>query len=200
MATGRIYFWGDLTYLHFPWKTFVAQLLQAGHFPHWNPYAYLGMPLHGNFQTAVLYPGSLPFYLLTFEQALCLFLPLHFFLGGFFGFLWLRKSGARRTPALVASTAFILGGIWIAHLPFLNHVGALTWLPAMLLMTPPLLFGTVLAFSLLNGYPTMTAGSVVAVAAMRSLSVHPRWRSLAGGILVGLVLYRLLRPLLSRLI
>ena len=101
LAAGRVYFWGDLTYLHFPWKTLAAQAAQGGRFPHWNPYAYSGMPLHAAFQAGVLYPLSVPFFLWGFETALALYLPLHGALAAAFTFLWLRRAGCRRQGALL---------------------------------------------------------------------------------------------------
>ena len=37
-------FWGDLGYLHHPWRAFDSQLIQAGRVPLWDPYLYFGMP------------------------------------------------------------------------------------------------------------------------------------------------------------
>ncbi|MEK7744430.1 MAG: hypothetical protein AAB578_08595, partial [Elusimicrobiota bacterium] len=88
--SGRTFFWGDLTYLHHPWRALTAQLLQGGELPLWNPFTYLGMPLAGQMQGAAWYPGTLPFHLFPFVTALSLYHALHYGLAGFFTFLWLR--------------------------------------------------------------------------------------------------------------
>jgi len=186
LALGRTYFWGDLTYLHFPWKTLAAQQVLGGRFPHWNPYAYMGMPLHGNFQSAVLYPGSVPFWTFPFEAGLAFFLVGHAALGLVFAYLWLRRVGARPAGAILASLGLVLGGVWVAHMPFLNHLGAIAWMPAMMLLPMPWAFGAALGMSLLDGYPTMTAGAWAAAMVLRPLWEGFRWGGSLGGLVVGL--------------
>src|SRR5579863_7515099 len=89
---GRSLFWGDLTYLHHPWRSLAAEMLQAGRLPPWDPYAYLGMPLAAEMQCAVWYPGTLPFHLYSFATGLALYHATHFALAGLFAFLWLRRE------------------------------------------------------------------------------------------------------------
>src|SRR6185369_7362710 len=126
-------FWGDLTYLHHPWRALHAQLLQAGRLPLWNPYLYFGMPMAASMQDSVFYPGGVPFLLFGFRGALLLFHLIHYALPGIFFFLWLRSLRLRRSAAVCAATLAFLGGVWLRERPFLNHAAVLTYLPALLL-------------------------------------------------------------------
>jgi len=157
---GRTFFWGDLTYLHHPWRALPAQLLQRGTLPLWNPFAYLGMPLAGQMQCAAWYPGTIPFYLLPFSLGLAVFHLLHFWLAGALSFLWLRRLGFSRAGAAAAGAAYMLSGGLVGHLPFLNHVSTLAWLPALFLFARrPLLLALSLAAAFLSGYPQYLAGA-----------------------------------------
>jgi len=160
---GRTLYWGDLTYLHHPWKALPAQLLQAGDLPLWNPFVYLGMPLAGQMQSAVWYPGSLPFFLLSFPSALLLFHLLHLWLAGTLSFLWLRSLGLDRAAAAGGGAAYMLCGLLVGHLPFLNHISTLALLPALLLLARRrVLLALALALGFLSGYPQYLAGGAAA--------------------------------------
>lgn len=160
LAMGRFLFWGDLTYIHQPWRALVAEQLQRGLLPHWNPFAYLGMPLAAQMQSAAWYPGSLPFYFFPFPEALTLFQCAHMTLAGFFGWLWLRREGFRGPAARAGAVLYMANGMMIAHLPYINHLSSLAYLPACLLFRKnPWLLGLTLALCFLSGYPTMAAGA-----------------------------------------
>ncbi|PIP81825.1 MAG: hypothetical protein CO113_14330 [Elusimicrobia bacterium CG_4_9_14_3_um_filter_62_55] len=161
--TGRTYFWGDLLYLHHPWRALPAEMLQRGALPLWNPYIYLGMPLAASMQGAVWYPGTVPFYLFGFETALALFHALHFWLAGAGAYLWLRSIGMGRAAAAAGGAAWMLSGQLVRDLPFLNHLSTLAFLPAFLLLgRRPAFLGLALALSFFSGYPQMLAGSAAA--------------------------------------
>ncbi len=160
---GRTFFWGDLLYLHHPWRALPAEMIQRGMLPLWNPYSYLGMPLAAQMQSAVWYPGTLPFYLFGFETALPIFHVLHYWLAGAFGFLWLRSWGFSRAAAFGAAAAFMLSGGLVRDLPFLNHLSTLAYMPAFLLFARrPLILALSMALAFLSGYPQMLAGSAAA--------------------------------------
>src|SRR5580693_6969274 len=50
LFTHQVYFTEDLTNINHPWRVLVAESLQRGGVPLWNPYSLFGMPLLGNFQ------------------------------------------------------------------------------------------------------------------------------------------------------
>lgn len=158
-ATGRAVFWGDLTYIHHPWRTLIAQQLAEGKAPLWDPYLYLGMPLAGEMQSAAWYPGTLPFFLFPFDSALNLFLAVHYGLASFLAFLWLRRGGASPAAALGGAATYAATGVLASRVPFLNHLSTLALVPALLLFAErPWLIGLSAALAFLSGYPLMLAG------------------------------------------
>ncbi|MFA5138509.1 MAG: hypothetical protein WC728_04685 [Elusimicrobiota bacterium] len=160
---GRTFFWGDLTYLHHPWRALPAEMLQRGALPLWNPYIYLGMPMAAGMQSAVFYPGSQPFWLSGFATALPLFHWLHYSLCGVFTFLWLRSLGLARWASAAGAFSAMLGGPLVSRIPLLNHLSTLAYFPAMLLFgRRPVLLGLSLALAFLSGYPPMLAGAAAA--------------------------------------
>jgi len=160
---GRTYFWGDLLYLHHPWRALPAEMLQRGVLPLWNPHIYMGIPMAASMQGSTWYPGTVPFYFFGFETALAFFHALHFWLAGALAFLWLRSIGMSRFAAAAGGIAWVLSGQLIRDLPFLNHLSTLAYLPGFLLFgTRPLFLGLALALSFLSGYPIMLAGSAIA--------------------------------------
>ncbi|MBI3548979.1 MAG: hypothetical protein HY078_08070 [Elusimicrobia bacterium] len=158
-ASGRTVFWGDLTYIHHPWRALSAEYLQRGMLPLWNPYVYLGMPLAAEMQCAAWYPGTLPFYLFSFVGGLRVFHGAHFALAGFFCFLWLRKEGLTRGASTAGAVVFMGGGMLVSRVPFLNHLSSLAFVPAFLLLrSSPFALALALALCFLSGYPAILAG------------------------------------------
>ncbi|MFH2202518.1 MAG: hypothetical protein ABIJ96_05355 [Elusimicrobiota bacterium] len=160
---GQTFFWGDLLYLHYPWKAAAAERVLQGAVPLWNPYIYLGMPLAAEMQCAVWYPGSLPFYFFNFPTALAVFHTVHFGLVGMFSYLWLRRLGFSRAAAWGGAAVFMLCGSVVSRIPFLNHISTIMFFPALLLLARfPVLLGLVFALAFFGGYPTMLIGEIAA--------------------------------------
>src|SRR5208282_1576040 len=111
-------FWGDLSYLHHPWRALVAEMAQRGELPLWDPYAYLGMPLAAEMQCAAWYPGTLPFYIFPFATGLAIFHALHYCLAGFFAFLWLRNERFSPIAAFSGAVLFMGCGSLVSRAPF----------------------------------------------------------------------------------
>jgi hypothetical protein len=172
-------FWGDLSYLAQPWRTFNAEMLEAGRLPLWNPYAYLGMPHAAEMQNGLFYPGSVLFYLCGWADALRLYDLLQFWLAGFLAYLWLRSVGLRSAPSLAGAAVYGFGGwIWI-RVEWPNQLGVLALLPAFLLFCrAPRWWGLAWALAFFSGYPLFAIGGAVAAAA--TLLILSGRRELAG--------------------
>ena len=159
---GRSLFWGDLSYLHHPWRALTAGMIQQGRLPLWDPYAYLGMPLAAEMQCASWYPGTIPFYLFSFSGALAVYLAVHYALAGFFAYLWLRAEKLPRASAFAGAAMFTGCGSLISRAPFLNHLSTLAYLPAFLLLRrKPALLALAFALAFLSGYPLMMGGAAL---------------------------------------
>lgn len=151
--TCTTYFLRDITYIFHPWKTLCSELIQKGKIPLWNPYAYCGMPLLANLQSAVFYPFSLVFYLFSFPAAIKFYYFLHLFIAGFFAFLFGRKLGFSRISSTGMMILFALNGFILTKLEFLSHAAVDVWPFALLIFVQhPLCLGIALTFAFLAGH------------------------------------------------
>jgi hypothetical protein len=156
-------FWGDLTYIHHPWRAFDAETLQAGRLPLWDPYLYFGMPAAATMQNSVFYPGSVPFFFFGFSSGLLLYHLIHYGLSAFLSLLWLRSCGLKRTAAISGAGLLCLGGVWLENRPFVNHLAVLALLPGLcLLARRPFPLAICLCAAFLAGYPQIFVGSAAA--------------------------------------
>ncbi|MBI3551211.1 MAG: hypothetical protein HY077_01730 [Elusimicrobia bacterium] len=167
-------FWGDLTYIHHPWRAFDSQLLQAGRLPLWDPYLYFGMPAAAAMQDSLYYPVSAPFFLFSFSGALLIFHAVQYCLSAALAYLWLRSLGLRRTAALAGSGLVCLGGVWLRERPFLNHLAVLSMLPGLLLLARrPRALALALCAAFLGGYPPFFVGAAAAAFALSLILCGP---------------------------
>lgn len=184
LFTGRSFFPGDLIFWFHPWQAYTAQVAQAGRLPLWDPYAYLGTPLHGLMQTGTFYPGNLLFHLLPLPWAFKLHLLAHHGLAAFLGFLWLRRP-CGRAGATAAAAVFAASGFLLMRVGNLNQTGTLAWWPSFFLFgsSAPLL-GLAMACSLLAGYPQIWAGMAAGLALPWAWSRRDAWKPWVAGILI----------------
>lgn len=192
-ALGLSPFWGDLTYIHFPWKSLDVQYIQAGRLPLWNPYLYLGMPMSAGMQDAAFYPGSLPYFFFGFAGATAVFHAWHYWLAATLSYLWLRAGRLAHASALAGGVLVSLGGVFLSHMPFLNHIAVLSLAPGLLLFfRRPWLLALTLACAFFAGYPPFLIGAAAIAWALRLVfdgrPAREFWReSLAGWAAAGLL-------------
>ena len=164
---------GDAWRQHGAWQQYQYETAREGRFPLWNPYEYMGMPFHGNGQTALLHPFSWPYYF--FEPAVVRG-PLACFR------LWLSASAMcllLRRWGLAPSAAFLGGMCWMfapfnirwLHWP-LAHSSL--WLPVVVLALDRLITA--------EGRPATLRALVAAslAATVLQLSGHPETQFQAG--------------------
>jgi len=113
------------------WFQLVKKEIQAGRFPHWNPYSFCGCPLYANhlvplfhipFAIALLWPGEL--ILTAYSFLLAIF-------GTIFFYWFLRNFGISIFGSLFGTMAYFLCG-WLTYL-YIPEVATLVWIPAILL-------------------------------------------------------------------
>ncbi len=166
------------------WRGFGFGQMATGHFPLWNPHLYGGTQFFGGFQAALLYPPNWLYLCLPLPRAINLGVALHFFLGGWFLFFWVRHRGLLPVAAVLAGAMFVLGGSYFPHI-FAGHLPNLctmVWGPLVLLaidgwlsrQTLPwlLLGGGALAMQILAGHPQYVFYTGVACALY---GVMPWW-------------------------
>ena len=102
----------------YPWKKFTIDTFMRGQIPLWNPYSFSGNPHLANFQSAVLSPFNLLFFIFPFIHAWSILILLQPLLAGLFMYLFVREIGVGRVGSLVSSIAFMFCGfivVWMAY-------------------------------------------------------------------------------------
>ncbi|MBI5882736.1 MAG: hypothetical protein HZB91_06485 [Elusimicrobia bacterium] len=174
LLAGRAPFWGDLTYLHHPWRALPAQLIQSGRLPLWNPFVYFGMPMAASMQGASFYPMTLLFHLFGFPTALAMFHLFHYWLAGWLMYLWLRSLRLSTLACLAGGAAYALGGLMLSRMQFLNHLAVLSLAPSLLLFFGrPALLSLALGLAFLAGYPVFLPGLALSAWALRFVLKKP---------------------------
>ena len=153
---------GDRTFCFEPWLIYGSREVRDGRFPLWNPHAYAGAPLLGNFQSALLSPFTALAYVLPIRMALGVEPILKTMTAGLSMYWMLRVLALQPLAATAGAVAFMFNGFVIAWLGWpLTNVAI--WLPLLVGLTERLrgteawqYFGwlaLVTAVQFLGGYP-----------------------------------------------
>ena len=140
----RTFFVHDLQYYFYPYHIVSANIVRGGSLPLWNPYAFSGIPLIGDGQTAMFYPPNWLFFLFPGALALSYAVLLQFSIAGVGMYLCARHFGLSALPALIAALSYMFSGFLtarIVHLSIMSGaalVPLLVWLAdrALTLRTP----------------------------------------------------------------
>ena len=118
---------GDFFY---PLKLHTADRLRAGEIPLWNPLSGAGEPWLANAQSGVFYPPTWLFLLPSPGLAAGLFLLVHFALGAWGAFRFLKEEAASAPAALAGAALFAGSGFAASLSAYWNHFGAFMYVPA----------------------------------------------------------------------
>src|SRR5689334_9431942 len=129
----------DVQAYFFPYHVMPARMLAEGHLPLWNPYAFSGIPLLGDGQTAMLYPPNWLFFVLPGPIALNYAILLQFSIAGIGTYLFARTLGLWRLPAFVAGLAYMFSGFLTARVVHLSIMSGAALIPFVLLALDRLL-------------------------------------------------------------
>jgi hypothetical protein len=137
---GEVSFPWDMLGFHYPHFFLQADAFRNGALPLWDPYIYGGNPHVSNIQAAIFYPMNLIFCLLAaiFDNlgfhVLEYQLILHFFLAGFFMYLFSRSNDLRVFGSLVSAITYMFGGFFVSQAQHLGAVSAAAWIPLIFLL------------------------------------------------------------------
>lgn len=188
----RVFYHHDLQYYFFPYHKLVADMTAQGHLPLWNPYAFSGIPLLGDGQTAMFYPPNWLFWLLPSAHALAVVVLLQFSIAGVGMFAYVRSLRLSLLAAAVAALVFMFNGFLVARVVHLSIMAGAALIPAVfwgferLLQRPGprsfALAATLVCLQALAGHPqvpvyTAVALGVYALALIRWRD-HGGWRTL----------------------
>lgn len=102
----------------YPWKKLTIDTYKLGQIPFWNPYNFSGNPHLANFQSAVLSPFNLLFFIFPFIDAWSLLILIQPILAGIFMYMMLRSFKLSREGSLIGSISFMFCGfmtVWMAY-------------------------------------------------------------------------------------
>ena len=127
------FYFRDFGFFGYPLAHYHRQSFWSGEIPLWNPLNNCGLPFLAQWNTLVLYPGSLFYLLLPPSWSLGIFCLLHLWLAGVGMYLLACRWTACRLAASVAGVAYALNGLSLNCLMWPNNVAALGWMPLVLL-------------------------------------------------------------------
>ncbi|HUZ77671.1 MAG TPA: YfhO family protein, partial [Chloroflexota bacterium] len=118
----------------YPYRAYASAAIHEGRLPLWNPLIFGGVPFLANIQTALFYPFTGLFYILSATTAYTWSILIHVFLGAYFAYLFARFSlHLHAISGILVAFVFAFGGFMGAQLGHLNQFSAAIWLPALLL-------------------------------------------------------------------
>jgi hypothetical protein len=117
----------------YPWKTLTIDTFRHLQIPLWNPYSFSGTPQLANYQSAVLSPFNLLFFILPFIDAWSLLVLLQPLLAGIFTYLFLRTLKVSKEGSVIGSLAFMFCGFLTVWMAYATLDWAILFLPLALL-------------------------------------------------------------------
>jgi hypothetical protein len=131
-APGQAFVGDDLRNFFFAVREATAAALRTGHLPGWQRGMFLGYPLLGDPQAAVLDPATWLTLPWDAPRALTIATLLHLCVAGWGMVFWLRERGRSPGEALLAAVLFALGAKMTVHLQHWNFAASTAWWPWML--------------------------------------------------------------------
>lgn len=116
----------------YPWKRLTIETWKMGQVPLWNPYSFSGTPHLANYQSAVLSPVNLLFFIFSEIDAWSIMILLQPLLAGLFTYFFLRTLARSQAGSLIGSVAFMLCGFMTVWMAYGTLGWAILWLPFLL--------------------------------------------------------------------
>lgn len=161
---------GDGLLQNYPLRVLVGQLLRHGVWPLWNPYIWSGTPLLAGSNAGAAYPATLLFAVLPAALAWLVNLVLVYGVAGTGMYRLLSDHGLAPAAAWGGALAFAGGGFLTGQFEHLGLIEGASLLPWLLLACRrlhrprwALVFGLLVALTVLTGDPRAIASSAIAV-------------------------------------
>jgi hypothetical protein len=183
-VVGGIFYFGDISQLHYPLRSAYAAELARGALPLWTTHIFAGYPLLAEGQLGALYPPNLVLHiLLPVPIALNVFILGHYVWAALGAYAFARRLRLHRAAALGSALVYALGGFLVAHLDHVNIVACAAWLPWLFLLTDRLLVGSP------SSHPAREVAWLALALAMEFLAGHPQVAVLSVLALVAYAVY-----------
>lgn len=130
-------FWGpvkngampDIITQIYPWRHLAINIWKTGQVPLWNPYTFSGNPLLANYQSGVLSPFNLLFFIFPFIDAWSILVLLQPLLAGIFMNLFMRSLKISKAGGLIAALSFMFCGFITSWMGYATLGYAILFLP-----------------------------------------------------------------------
>lgn len=102
----------------YPWRYFTIAAWKSMQVPFWNPNSFAGNPHLANYQSAVLSPFNLLFFILPFIDAWSLLILLQPLIAGIGMYIFVREVKVSKIGALLSAVVFMFCGfivVWMAY-------------------------------------------------------------------------------------
>src|SRR6266850_453185 len=129
------FFFRDFGFFGYPLAFHHRESFWHGEVPLWNPLNNCGLPFLAQWNTIVLYPGSLFYLLFPLSWSLSVFCLLHQFLAGMGMFCLASRWTGNRLAASVAGVAYAFNGLTLNCLMWPNNIAGLGWMPWVILVS-----------------------------------------------------------------
>ncbi|GIW61535.1 MAG: hypothetical protein KatS3mg089_0387 [Patescibacteria group bacterium] len=116
-----------------PWRFISLEIIKEKELPLWNPYAFSGYPLLGNFQSAVFNPLNIFILLLPFWLGWTIIVLLQPILAALFMFYYLAYLRLTKIASFLGGVTFAFSGFMIAWLEWGTLGYVIAFVPLILL-------------------------------------------------------------------
>lgn len=116
-----------------PWRFIAFEMIKERELPLWNPYAFSGYPLLGNFQSAVFNPLNIFILLLPFWLGWTIIVLLQPILAALFMYFYLSYLRLTKIASLLGGVTFAFSGFMIAWLEWGTLGYVVAFVPLLLL-------------------------------------------------------------------
>ncbi len=188
ISSSRVFSFHDHHFTYRPYRLVFAQMEEAGIAPLWNPFLFLGQPLHALLMQR-WYPTTFLYRFLSFETAFKAHLILHYYLAAFGAYALLRRLSLSPVASAAGAISYGLGSFMVSDGHFCNSLITAAWAPWVVLSLVACarrpgpgrlaLGGLVLCLGLLGGeVETLFFALVVAGTLALAEAEGPPWRRL----------------------
>jgi len=151
LFSGRALYLDDLEAYSYPVRFFQYQMGVAGKIFKWNPFVFSGTPFLADPQSSLFYPPGWIFFLLPPENALPIFLAVHFALAGILTYIFLGRYHLDTAARLGGAVVYMLSGFAVLHSIHPGIVAAYSLIPLGLILCRKVIEGCSLWSSCLLG-------------------------------------------------
>ncbi len=116
----------------YPWKVLSIDSIKKGIAPLWNPYNFSGSPLLANFQSSVLYPLNIFYFIFPFIYSWTFLLVIQPFIAGIFTYLYAREIGLGKKGSFLSGISYSYSLFMTVFLEYNTLGHTIAWLPFLL--------------------------------------------------------------------